>query len=157
MAPRPTNGYKHLLIVGQRTRKNMAFESEIRAMVTANVLDVEIIFSADECRPSFNENEIIYEDAPGRKGYIDKVIRDKSVEERLAMMIENGAFTYLCGTGALARTALDAIEGSLCGRFGEMYGKELLEKMVAENRLVSLPRSTNPFCDIIHSSRFVSF
>jgi hypothetical protein len=129
----------------------MAFEDEILAMVMANTLDVEIIFSADECRPSFCENEIIYEDAPGRKGYIDKVIREKSVEERIARMIENGAFTYLCGTGALARTALDAIDGSLCSRFGEIHGKELLEKMVAENRLVSLTRSTYHLVDTFFS------
>jgi hypothetical protein len=136
MAPRPANGNKHVLIVGQRTRKNMAFENEILMMVKANILDVEIIFSADECRPNFNESEIIYEDAPGRKGYIDKIIRDKAIEERLAQMINTGAYMYLCGTGAMARTALDALDSSLCDRFGEIHGKELLEKMVAENRMV---------------------
>ena len=122
----------------------MPFENEILAMVMANILDVEIIFSADECKPSFSGNEITYEDIPGRKGYIDKVIRDVAVEERLAKMIENDAFLFLCGTGALARTALDAIDSCLCNRFGEIHGKELLEKMVAENRLVSLTCLRNP-------------
>lgn len=137
MAPRPANGNRHLLILGQRTRKNMAFENEILMLVKANILDVEIIFSTDECRPTFSENEIIYENAPGRKGYIDKIIRDKAIEERLAQMITNGAYMYLCGTGAFARTALDALDSALCDRFGEIHGKELLEKMVAENRMVS--------------------
>ena len=114
----------------------MAFENEILVMVKANVLDVEIIFSEDECRPNFSESEIIYEDTPGRKGYIDKIIKDKAIEERLARMINSGAYMYLCGNGAMARTALDALDSSLCDRFGEIHGKELLEEMVAENRMV---------------------
>jgi hypothetical protein len=112
-----------LLIVGQRARKNMAFENEILVMVKANILDAEIIFSADECRPNFSESEIIYEDAPGHKGAMDKIIRDKVIKESLAQMIQCGAYMYLCGTGALARTALDAIDSSLCNRFGEIHEK----------------------------------
>lgn len=113
----------------------MAFEDEILSLVKANVLDVEVMFSADACRPIFSGVEVTYQDVAGRLGYIDKIFQDN---ERVSKMIQDGSFVYLCGTGALARTALDALDGSLCDRFGESQGKELLEKMVAENRMVRL-------------------
>lgn len=116
----------------------MAFEDEILSLVKANVLDVEVIFSADACRPIFGGIEVTYQDVPGRLGYIDKIFQDTAFRERLSQMIQDNAVVYLCGTGAFARTALDALDGSLCDKFGESQGKELLEKMVAENRLVRL-------------------
>lgn len=116
----------------------MAFEDEILSLVKANVLDVEVMFSADACRPIFSGVEVTYQDVAGRLGYIDKIFQDNKFRERVSKMIQDGSFVYLCGTGALARTALDALDGSLCDRFGESQGKELLEKMVAENRMVRL-------------------
>jgi hypothetical protein len=114
----------------------MAFEDEILSLVKANVLDVEVMFSADACRPIFSGNEVTYQDVPGRIGYIDKIFQDNAFRERVSQMIQDGSFVYLCGTGALARTALDALDGSLCDMFGESQGKELIEKMVAEKRMV---------------------
>ena len=136
LAPSLACGNKHLLIIGQRTRKNMAFEDEILSLVKANVLDVEIMFSADACRPIFSGNEVTYQDVPGRLGYVDKLFQDNAFRERVSQMIQDNAFVYLCGTGALARTALDALDSSLCDKFGKSQGKEILEKMVAENRMV---------------------
>lgn len=145
----------------------MAFEDEIITMVKAGILDVEIIFSRDEVEPSFAENEIEYKSSPGRRGYIDKIIKDPgksplivqsechldqqltlifavasifmflffvlhcrlstsnpAMYERLSRMMANGAYFYLCGAGAFAKTAVDALP------------QKELEGMVAENRMV---------------------
>lgn len=137
IAGRPANDRKHMLIIQQRTRRDMVFEDEILAMVNAGILDVEIIFSQDECLPVFGESEIHYEHAPGRKGYIDKLIEGETMQRRLAAEFSDyGAQMYVCGTGGLAKTAVDALMGSFCNEFGETRGQEILEKMVAENRLV---------------------
>lgn len=102
----PESGEKHLLIIGLRSRENMMFEKEILLMVKAGIIDVEIIFSRDECRPSFTGSEILYEAAPGRKGYIDTVIEEN--QERVTRIISKaGAHMYMCGNGAVARTALE--------------------------------------------------
>lgn len=97
VSPPPANGEKHLLIIGMRSRENMMFENEILLMVKAGVIDVEIMFSRDECKPTFSENEIVYEDFPGRSGYIDKVILDN--QERMTRIIrEHGAYMYVLAT-----------------------------------------------------------
>lgn len=111
------------------------FEDEILAMVKAGVMDVEIIFSQDECIPIFGNSEIEYKEAPGRKGHIDKIM--SSLEERLAhMMGEHGAHIYICGVGGMAKMAMERIEKSACNIYGEEQGEMLVEKAVAENRLV---------------------
>lgn len=67
----------------------MMFENEIRLMKKSCIIDVEIIFSQEECMPVFTDNEIHYEYVPGRKGYIDKVIEDK--QEHLAHIIRDSS------------------------------------------------------------------
>lgn len=131
----PAGGTKHLLLIQQRTRSNMAFEDEILAMVKAGLLDVEIMFSQDECVPVFGDSEITYEYSPGRKGYISKLI--DAMQEHVAHMVgEENAFMYVCGTGGLAKTAVDSLDNCLCNSYGETHGKDELEKMVAQNRVV---------------------
>lgn len=133
----PIKGSKHLLILGQRTRKGMMFEEEIHALVREGIIDVEVMFSQDECQLTFSDNEIKYEDAPGQRGYIDKIIEGKDIQFRLAHMIrEEGAHLYVCGNGRFARTAQEALDKCLCNIFGQNDGKEELEKMVAEDRMV---------------------
>ena len=99
------------------------------------IMDVEVIFSRDECRPVFSGSEIVYTDAHGRRGYIDKAIEEN--QDRLTRIIsEHGAYMYMCGNGAVARTALGSLDKCLSKNLGDKGKKEELEKMVAENRLV---------------------
>lgn len=134
---RPVNGHKHLLIIQMRTRESMPFEDEIFSMVKHGMMDVEIMFSRDECVAEFSENEIVYRSSPGRKGYIDKIIESPKVQERLADMICNqAAHIYVCGHGGLARTVVGSLHRTFCNLFGERQGRDELEKMMAENRMV---------------------
>eukprot|EP00594_Rhizosolenia_setigera_P009402 CAMPEP_0178965684 /NCGR_PEP_ID=MMETSP0789-20121207/16463_1 /TAXON_ID=3005 /ORGANISM="Rhizosolenia setigera, Strain CCMP 1694" /LENGTH=1440 /DNA_ID=CAMNT_0020650785 /DNA_START=28 /DNA_END=4350 /DNA_ORIENTATION=- len=137
MKGRLPNNDKHLLFVAQRTRETMSFEDEIFAMVKAGILDVEIIFSRDECAPDFSGNELVYNFEHGRKGYIDQLIEKKHMQQHLSYLIrDKGAHLYLCGRGAFAKTAVEALDRVLCNMFGKNQGEIELEKMVAEDRLV---------------------
>lgn len=99
----------------------MAFEEEIHSLVKAGIMDVEILFSRDECKPDFSGTQLVYIDEPGRKGYINKIIEE--MQHQLAHMIRNeAAHLYICGRGALAKTAVEALEKTLCNVFRNDQG-----------------------------------
>ena len=59
------------------------------------------------------------------------------MQERLAVMVrDKAAHMYLCGRGGLARTTVESLDRCLCNIFGDEHGKDELEKMVAEKRMV---------------------
>lgn len=128
---------KHLLLIQQRSRNTMAFEDEILALIHDGIMDVRVMFSRDDCVPIFEDNKISYKDLPGRSGYIDKLIVEESMQDRISSMIhDHSGYVYVCGRGSLAKTAVDALELCFSNVYGDEAGQIVLERMVAENRLV---------------------
>ena len=124
-AAQPESG-PNWLFLGTRCVADLPYESELRAWVAQEKLNLRVAFSREEQRLESEQGEFVLR--PGQKGYVDRLLEDEAISTMLwqyLQSLENGGlegYFYICGQANFGHTVIEGIQRLIARHLPETVG-----------------------------------
>ena len=143
---------ENYLFLGVKDSKSLLYENELAALVDKGKLYLDVAFSREDVQiDGVDEDLKKLRIVPGKKCYVDEVMRRKRNSDKLwqLMLPTNvgglGAYFYICGSVDIYKTVISALEDITVAN--GLRKNEVLKDMFAHYRIVSevykTPTKTN--------------